>query len=72
MKEYVEHLKDVFEVLRRNKLFCSKPSKCFFYRTEIEFCGFIVCTSGVKTCPDKVQAIRNWPTPKNERDIKVS
>jgi len=60
MKEHVEHLKNVFEVLRKNNLFC-KPSKCFFYSTEIEFCGFIVCTSGFQTCPDKVQAIRNWP-----------
>jgi len=40
-----------------------KPSKCVFFRKEIQFLGHIVWSSGIAPYPDKLQAIRDWPTP---------
>ena len=39
--QHLERLKEVFQLFRFNQLFL-KPSKCFFLRPEVNFCGFIV------------------------------
>ena len=44
--------------------------KCVFAQPEIEFCGFIVNKEGVFTHPEKVEAIRKWPTPGSAKDIR--
>ena len=69
VSEHSSHLKSVFEILRKNQLYC-KPSKCSFYAPEIEFCGFIISSSGVSTIPEKVQTVKDWPIPQNAHDIK--
>ena len=47
-----------------------KPSKCDFFRTQINFLGHIVSKQGISTCPDKVQAVKDWPTPKTVNDLR--
>ena len=66
---HVTHIRKVFELLRKNKLFC-KLSKCTFARDEVEFCGFLVSKHGIRTQPEKVQLIQNWPTPKGVSELK--
>ena len=68
IQEHTLHLQSVFEILRKNQLYC-KPSKCYFYASQIEFCGFIISSSGVGTIPEKVNAIKNWPVPQNAHDV---
>ena len=69
LEQHVQHLRQVFEILRANTLFC-KPSKCFFARRDLEFCGFIVSKEGVSTVPSKVIAIRNWPVPTSVHEVR--
>ena len=59
----------VFEKLRRAGLKL-KPSKCNFFKEEIEFLGHVVSKEGIATNPSKVQAIQDWPIPKTAHDIK--
>ena len=40
-----------------------KPSKCHFFREEIEYLGHIVSGKGISTNPKKVKAVAKWPTP---------
>ena len=40
-----------------------KPSKCVLFRSEIEFLGHVISPDGIKPVPQKLDAIRNWPTP---------
>ena len=40
-----------------------KPSKCFLFRTSVEFLGHIVTREGVRTDPGKIEKVGNWPTP---------
>jgi hypothetical protein len=67
----VRHLKDlknVFEVLVQNKLFC-KMSKCEFFQERISFFGHVIDKHGIAMDPTKVQAIVKWSRPKNVHEV---
>ncbi|RDX97892.1 hypothetical protein CR513_19267, partial [Mucuna pruriens] len=44
--------------------------KCVFCTPEVTFLGFVVSSHGVKVNVEKVKAIQDWPTPKNNRGNK--
>lgn len=70
--KFDDHLKDlteVFEILRKKKL-KMKPSKCSFGMKETKFLGFIVSNKGIKVCDSRSESIKNYPTPKNAKNIK--
>ena len=56
-EEHDVHLQRVCERLRGAELY-AKPSKCQFYKKEIEFLGFIVETQGIRMDPKRVQTIK--------------
>ena len=47
-----------------------KPSKCFFFRKEIEYLGHVVSGKGISTNPKKVEEVAKWPTPKTVYDVR--
>ena len=63
------HVCEVLRRLREHKLF-TKLSKCSFHVPAVEFLGIIVSGSGICMAEDKVQAIRDWPLPKNVKEIQ--
>ena len=68
-EELLLRLGGVFEKLRKAGLKL-KPSKCNFFKEEIEFLGHVVSKEGIATNPSKVQAIQDWPIPETVHDIK--
>lgn len=44
--------------------------KSKFFRTEVEFLGFTVSRSGIKTCPSKVRDILNYKQPETLRALR--
>ena len=44
--------------------------KCEFFKSNVEFLGFIISEQGVKSNPNKVEAINNFPMPKTLKDLK--
>jgi hypothetical protein len=40
-EDYIKHIKIVLGRLREHKLY-AKPSKCSFYKTEVNFLGYVV------------------------------
>lgn len=44
--------------------------KCQFFRPSLKYLGFIVDSRGLHTDPDKVQAINDYPAPKNSTEVK--
>jgi hypothetical protein len=71
-EEHDEHLRRVCDRLRGAELY-AKPSKCQFYRQEMEFLGFIIGTQGIEMDPSRVQTIKEWENqpPRSYRDIQV-
>jgi transposase InsO family protein len=69
-EEHQTHLRQVFDRLREYELYV-KLKKCEFFQPEVEFLGYIIGRDGVKMTPDRVKAIKEWPTPKTYRDVQV-
>lgn len=67
-----EHERDVRAVLQklRERGLCAKASKCELFKTEIEFLGHRVGRDGLRVMADKVEAVRQWPTPRNAKDVR--
>ncbi|PKI46456.1 hypothetical protein CRG98_033154 [Punica granatum] len=61
-KDHVEHLRQVFEVLRENSLYV-KREKCAFAKREVHFHGHIVGGGRVQMDPSKVALIMEWESP---------
>ncbi|XP_075489430.1 putative mitochondrial protein AtMg00860 [Primulina tabacum] len=64
-----EHLHLALQTLRENKLY-AKFSKCEFWLKSVSFLGHVISKAGVSVDPKKVQAITEWPRPKNATDIR--
>ncbi|XP_039303430.1 uncharacterized protein LOC120357332 [Solenopsis invicta] len=67
--DHLKHLEEVFRRLREARLKLN-PEKCYFCRTELKYLGHIVDRRGIRTDPDKVRAVTEWPTPTNIRQIR--
>ena len=70
LEEHTTHVRQVLESLRKAKLY-AKASKCEFFKTEVEFLGHFVGRDGVRMMEDKIQAVADWPEPKNVRDVRA-
>ena len=68
-REHLGHIRQVLEILRKNKLF-AKPRKCEFAKDGVSFLGHRVSAEGVATEEDKVATIKNWPTPTKVTDLR--
>jgi hypothetical protein len=71
-KTYIQHIKHlhlVLQTLRENKLF-AKLSKCVFAAPQVEYLGHIISGAGVLTDPNKIEAVKSWPQPKNVTQLR--
>ncbi|XP_069599266.1 uncharacterized protein [Ranitomeya imitator] len=59
----------VLERLRQNHLYI-KLEKCKFHQTEIQFLGYVMSSRGICMDESKTQAIKNWPVPKNVKEVQ--
>jgi hypothetical protein len=59
----------VLQVLREHNLY-AKLSKCDFYQKQIHYLGHIISKEGIYVDPKKIEAIMNWPTPRNVMDVR--
>ncbi|KAD4584750.1 hypothetical protein E3N88_22351 [Mikania micrantha] len=67
--EHEQHLKLVLGILREERLY-AKFSKCEFWLKEVKFLGHIVNEKGVHVDPAKIDAVKNWSTPKTPTEIQ--
>ncbi|KAJ9544391.1 hypothetical protein OSB04_024098 [Centaurea solstitialis] len=68
-EDHVVHLREVLEVLRRERLY-AKFSKCAFWLQEVQFLGHVVNQEGIKVDPSKIEAVMNWEVPKTPTEIR--
>ncbi|GJP67944.1 hypothetical protein CLOP_g24702, partial [Closterium sp. NIES-67] len=69
MKQHVEHLRRVFEILRRERFYV-KMSKSKFALEKVQFLGHMVSAQGVHVDPKKIEAVRTWKTPENVKELQ--
>ena len=59
----------VLSRLAEHKLFV-KLEKCEFDQPSVTFLGFVVGTDGIRMDEQKVSVIKNWPIPKNVKEVQ--
>ncbi|CAI7839790.1 unnamed protein product [Closterium sp. NIES-53] len=69
MKQHIEHLRRVFEILRWEKFYV-KLSKSEFALKKVQFLGHMVSAQGVHVDPKKIEAVRTWKTPENVKELQ--
>ena len=68
VEEHAANLIKVLEILKKYNLKCSLR-KCKFFQSHVEFLGHIISSDGIRPVHDKVEAIKNFPVPKNAKQI---
>ncbi|KAJ9556411.1 hypothetical protein OSB04_011025 [Centaurea solstitialis] len=68
-EEHGDHLRKVLEMLKREQLY-AKFSMCEFWLKEVQFLGHIVTQEGIKVDPAKVEAIKDWESPKSPSEVR--
>ena len=70
LESHLDRLAKLFSRLREADLKL-KPSKCQLFQKEVTFLGYTVSRHGVGTEPEKIAAVRDWPTPTNLRQSRA-
>jgi hypothetical protein len=47
------------------------PSKCAFGVNRVTYLGHVISKNGIEVDPDKVQAVRDFPVPKNTTEVRA-
>jgi len=68
-EEHLERIEAVFIQLSDHNLKL-KASKCHFFQREVKYLGHIVSEEGIQTDPEKLEAVKSWPTPKSTKDVR--
>ena len=70
---FQQHLERLEEVLKRFRHagLKLKPSKCELLKPRVAYLGHVVGPDGVQTDPKKIEAVRNWPTPQCQTDLRT-
>jgi len=72
-KTFDEHIQSLREVLKRfaDANLKLTPKKCHLFRLKVNFLGHVVEEKGISPNPEKVSAIKDWPTPTSVKDIRA-
>ena len=62
IEEHVKHVRTVFDILRKEKLYLG-PSKMQFFAEELKILGHIIDNKGISMDPHKVNKVLNWKAP---------
>jgi hypothetical protein len=69
IKDHLNHLKAVLELLQNHQLY-AKLSKCQFGCQEVEYLGHLISEEGVKADPSKIEAMLNWAIPRTIKALR--
>jgi hypothetical protein len=68
-EEHLRHLEVVLRRLHQENLLVSLK-KCSFMKTKLVYLGFIISSNELKMDPEKVRAIRDWPSPRSVFEVR--
>nr|GEV42401.1 putative reverse transcriptase domain-containing protein [Tanacetum cinerariifolium] len=67
-KEHEGHLKLILKLLKEEELY-AKFSKCEFWLSKVQFLGDVIDSEGIHVNPMKIEAIKDWESPKTPTKI---
>ncbi|KAI3786473.1 hypothetical protein L1987_40178 [Smallanthus sonchifolius] len=66
--DHEKHLKLILELLKKEQLY-AKFSKCEFWLSEVQFLGHVINDKGIRVDPAKIEAVKNWNSPKTPSEL---
>jgi hypothetical protein len=69
VEEHLNHIEEILKKLSKHNL-NAKISKCEFFKPSLTFLGHIVSRDGIRVCPDKVIAVKEFPVPLNVKGLR--
>ena len=66
---HVDHLRQIFDALRAQKLY-AKLEKCVFFVDRVVFLGYVISRDGIMVDESKVESIKSWPKPKSITEVR--
>jgi hypothetical protein len=69
LKQHEQHMRDVLQILRTEKLFANKK-KCDMVRKEVGFLGHNLGENGLAQEASKTEAIQKWPQPATRSEVR--
>ena len=67
-EEHLQRLRLVFDRLRQCGLKLA-PNKCDLVRQEVSFLGYVISKDGIRTDPEKINKVLEWPVPRNSKEL---
>ena len=67
--EHEKHLRLILLRLKEHRIY-AKFKKCEFWLSQVAFLGHIVSKDGIAIDPSKVEAVKDWPRPKNASEVR--
>jgi hypothetical protein len=69
VEEHLKHLATVMQRLQQEKMLINMK-KSSFMKTRLIYLGFFISTDELRMDLDKVEVIKNWPSPKNIFEVR--
>jgi hypothetical protein len=69
-EEHAQRLEEVLSRLEEANLQLH-PGKCVIAKPEVRYLGYVLSDKSVTASPDKVKAVRQYPVPKNVKDVRA-
>lgn len=63
IEEHVSRLEHVVRRIEKANLQI-QPGKCVFAQPQFEYLGYIVSPDGIKSSPEKIRTVKDYPVPK--------
>jgi hypothetical protein len=67
--EHLKHLAIVMQKLQQEKLLINMKNSSFM-KTKLIYLGFFISENELRMDPDKVEVIKNWPSPRNVFEVR--
>lgn len=68
-KVHIQRLEVILQRLQAAGLKLS-PKKCNLFKTEVAYLGHRITSEGIRTDPNKIKAVRDWPQPQNLTEVR--
>jgi deoxyuridine 5'-triphosphate nucleotidohydrolase len=68
---HLQSLREVFQRFHEHGLYL-KPKKCSFGMRSMRFLGHVISEQGIATDPQKVQAMKDLPPPKDVKELRAA
>ena len=71
-RTFQEHLRNLQLVLQRfrDSGLRLKPSKCYFFQSQVHYLGHVISRDGIATDPAKTEKVSSWPLPRSKREVQ--